>query len=190
MIVSHSGYMASLSQVKPTESGAISALGGNRLPVENKSSDAVQISDAARTKVLEEIESGGLVDFTGKDGLYKKGLMLGLGESTVQAWADKGLEITEEAVIAAGKTFQDAFTKMVEKSGSSLAGSALALNKHQIVINSQQVPDWFVQEYGDTLSSMGNKETKRAFENGELFVTTKPSPENADALARYSSMKK
>ena len=117
----------------------------------------------------------------------KKGLMA-LGINTMQEWESKGLNISDEAIIAAGNAYQAAFTQVVEKSGSSLAGSSLALNKHQIIINSQEVPDWFTQEYENALSSMDDEGMKSAFESGELFVTSKPSFSSADALANYASV--
>ncbi|MFT6031319.1 MAG: hypothetical protein ACI8O8_003069 [Oleiphilaceae bacterium] len=192
MIVNNSGYMPTLSQAKSTDSSAnVAVVGGNNPPVEKNSSDSVQISEEARSKILQEIKSGGFVDFTGEDGLYKKGLMMGLGESTVQEWSAKGLNISDEAVIAAGKTFDDAFKRMTEENGTSLAGKGgLALNKHQIILNSQEVPDWFTQEYESVLSSMDNKEMKTAFEKGELFFISKPSSSRVDALASYASVEK
>ncbi|MBQ0783287.1 MAG: hypothetical protein KBT66_03555, partial [Amphritea sp.] len=75
--------------------------------------------------------------------------------------------------------------------GASLAGSGgLALNKYQIVINSQEVPDWFMKEYENVLSSMDNKEMKAAFEKGGLFFTSKPSSSSVDALASYAQWQK
>jgi len=182
--------MSTLGQAKPTESSTnIAVIGGNNLPVEENSSDAVQISDVARSKMLQEIKSGEFVDFTGENGLFQKGLMMGLGVSTVQEWSAKGLNISDEAVIAAGKAFDDGMKKKYEENGTSLAGKGgLALNKYQIIMNSQEVPDWFTQEYESVLSSMDDKEMKRAFEKGDLFFTSKPSFSRVDALASYASV--
>ncbi len=190
MIVNSYGKTSAIAQTKQAENGTnIAVVGGNNLPVEKKPSDTVQISEAARSKMLQELKSGEFVNFTGENGPYKKGLMV-LGKSTMDEWSAKGLDISDEAVIAAGKAFQDAFTKMVEESGSSLAGSSLAINKHQILINTQEVPDWFKQEYETVLSSMEDKEMKNAFEKGELFVTSKPASSRVDALASYASVAK
>ena len=188
MIVSNSGYMPRLSQTNSTEHPLnIAAAAGNHLPLEATPSAAVQISEAARAEMLQETTD--FVDFTDQHGLFKLGLMA-LGKSTLQEWSAKGLEISDEAVIAAGKAFQDGFKKMVEKSGPSLAGSSLALNKHQILINTQDVPDWFTQEYKAVLSSQANKEMKAAFEQGELFFTSKPSTSKTNALASYAAVLK
>jgi len=180
--------MPILNQAKPTESSTnIAVVAGNNLPIDKHSSDTVQISETARSKMIQEIKGGELVDFTGEDGPYKKGLMA-LGISTMQEWEAKGLNISNEAIIAAGNTYQDAFAQMVGESGSSLAGSSLALNKYQIIINSQEVPDWFTQEYENTLTSMDDEGMKSAFEKGELFFTSIASFSRADALASYASV--
>ena len=172
MIVSDSGYISTLSQTKSIENRLnIAVVGVNNLPVEKNSSDSVQISEAARSKMLQK--TTGFVDTTGEDGMYKLGL-IALGKSTMQEWSTKGMNVSDEAVIAAGKAFQNAVKKMTEESGSSLAGSSLVLNKHQIIIGSQEVPGWFVQEYEDALSSLENKEMKSAFEKSELFFTLSP----------------
>jgi len=188
MIVNSSAYMPILNQVKPTESSTnIAVAGGSYLPDAKYSSDTVQVSEAARSKMEQEFKSGELVDFTGENGSYKKGLMA-LGRSTMQEWESKGLNVSDEAIIASGNAFQAAFTQMVEESGPSLAGSSLALNKYQIIINSQEVPDWFRQEYQNSLSSMDDGDMKSAFENAERFVTSKPSFSSAGALANYATV--
>jgi len=192
MIVGSYGQSFGISHSQQTgKEASIALIGGNNFPVEKNKSDTVQISEAGRTKVIQEIKNGGFVDFTGENGLYKKGLMMGLGVSTVQEWSAKGLDISDEAVIAAGKAFQDGLTGLVEEYGSSLAGKGgIALNKHQIVMNSQDVPDWFKQEYENVLSAMDNKEMKAAFERGELFFISKPPSSNVNALASYTSVAK
>lgn len=93
-------------------------------------------------------------------------------------------------LIATGKAFQDAFKKTLDERGSSLAGSRAALNKHQIIINSQDVHDWFTQDDDNTLSSIGINEMKSAFESGELFFTLSPSSSRAKALVSYASVVK
>lgn len=184
-------YQQSLgvSQNKLTDSGAsIAVEGGNTSPLEKNNSDTVQISETARSKMLQELESGKFVDFTGENGMYKLGLMA-LGKSTIQDWSVKGLNLSDEAIVSAGKAFQDGFKQKLENSGSSLAGSGgLALNKYQIVINSQETPDWFTKEYENALSSMDNIEMKAAFEKGELFFSSKHFPSSVDALTSYTSI--
>jgi len=191
MIVSNLGNIPILKQATAPENGTnIAKVSGKSLPVEENHSNSVEISQAARTKILEEINSGGLIDFTGEQGQYKKGLMMALGTSTVQRWSAKGLTLSDESVIAAANAFQDAFNNAVEESGSSLAGSGIALNKHQIIINSQQVPGWFSQEYDSVLASMDDTSMKSAFENGELFAISNATSSTVNALASYASVAK
>ncbi len=188
MIVSDSDYISSLNQTKPADSRlSITGEGGNYLPTEKTSSDSVHISDAARLKMLEE--TNGFMEATGDEGMYKLGLMA-LGSSTMQEWSTKGLNMSDEAVIAAGKAFQDAFKQAVEDNGSSLAGSRVALNKHQIIINNQDVPDWFTQDYDNARSALENPEMKRAFEKGELFFISSPSAPKAVEINSYDTVAK
>ena len=188
MIIGNSGYTPILSQSKTIENKLdVAAFAGNNLPVQNPSADSVQISDAAKAKMFQKTSD--FVDVTGEHGMYKLGLMA-LGESTLQEWSAKGLEVSNEAVIAAGKAFQDGFKSMVERSDSSLAGSSLALNKHQILINTQDVPEWFTREYENTLAVQTNKQMKDAFEKGELSYTSKPSSSKNQALASYARVAK
>jgi len=183
MIIGNSGYTPILSQSKTIENKLdVAAFAGNNLPVQNPSADSVQISDAAKAKMFQKTSD--FVDVTGEHGMYKLGLMA-LGESTLQ-----GLEVSNEAVIAAGKAFQDGFKGMVERSDSSLAGSSLALNKHQILINTQDVPEWFTREYENTLAVQTNKQMKDAFEKGELSYASKPSSSKNQALASYARVAK
>jgi hypothetical protein len=195
MQISDNGYSSSLSGIK----SAINTItqtskpSGNSLPSNpsdkhstSKHSTSVSISQAAHDQSIQATQ--GLIDMSGEDGGYKLGLMA-LGNSTIQGWADQGLALTKEAVIAAGEAFQQAFSQMQDESDGSFAGSSLALNKYQVVMDSQQTPDWFKQEYESVLASMDNNEMKDAFQQGELFVTSKASSlNNANALANYSTV--
>ncbi|WP_290698679.1 hypothetical protein [Amphritea sp.] len=191
MMIHSYGQSFAVSQSQQADAGtSIAVAGGNDLPVKKDNADSVQISEAAKSKMLAELKGGELVDFTGENGMYKLGLMA-LGSNAVQAWSTKGLEVSDEAVIAAGKAFQEGLKQKIEESGASLAGSGgLALNKYQIVINSQEVPDWFMKEYENVLSSMDNNEMKAAFEKGDVFFTSKPSSSSIDALASYAQWQK
>lgn len=191
MMVHSYGQAFAISQSQQADTDtSIAVAGGNNLPVKEDNADRVQISEAAKSKMLAELKGGEFVDFTGENGMYKLGLMA-LGNSTIQAWSTKGLDVSDEAIIAAGKAFQNGLKQKIEDSGASLAGSGgLALNKYQLVINSQEVPGWFMKEYENVLSSMENKEMKAAFEKGDLFFTAKPSSTGVDALASYASVAK
>ena len=185
MQVSNPQYIPTLTNIKaatvsPTSSPTVAAADGKPLPAES-----INISDAARSKMLQELSSGEMVDFTGEDGAYKKGLMA-LGSETIQGWKDQGLDISDEAIIAAGDAFQTGFSQIVAQNGDATAGSSLALNKHQIMINSQAVPDWFMQEYESTLAAMDDKAMKNAFEKGATVFASMPSPSNLEAVGSYA----
>ncbi|MBB1441511.1 hypothetical protein H5202_23430 [Shewanella sp. SG41-4] len=191
MEVNRYGKSVSISQSKPAMSSpSIGVLGGKDLSNEMNKSDKVNISESARLEMLEELHSGQFIDFTDENGPFKLGL-LALGDTAIQGWAGKGLSISDEAIITAGKVFNIGLKKKFEENGSSLSESGgLALNKHQIVINSQDVPEWFIREYEDALSSMDNVEMKMTFEKGDLFFSSKQSARNVNALASYTLVAK
>lgn len=166
---------------------------GNTLPPGNSRED-VDISEDGRSALEREMrniaearENQEFVDFRGRDGKIRLGLWA-LGQSTVDDWSSKGLELNEESILAAGEAFQSAFRKNLEENGSSTAGSSIALDRHQIIINSQAVPDWFVEEYKHTLSSMDNSKLKSAFENGDTFYVSRPSASSSESLSRYAAV--
>jgi hypothetical protein len=186
MITNNHGLLPAISQTKAAEGRtAVAVASGNNLPAESASVDTVQISTAAREKMQQELSSGKFIDFRAEDGPYKLGLMA-MGSSTIEAWAAEGLELSDEAIIAAGEALQNGFKQNIEETGSSLG--SVSLNKHQIVLNSQDVPDWFIKEYESVLSSMEDKGMKAAFEQGETFFASKPSSSNVNALASYSAI--
>lgn len=188
MITYNHGLLSAINQTKATDSRTIVAVAsGNNLPADKASVDTVQISAAAREQMQQELSSGKFVDFTAENGPYKLGLMA-MGSSTLEAWSAEGLELSDETIIAAGEALQNGLKQNIEETGSSLG--SVSLNKHQIVINSQDVSDWFIKEYESVLSSMEDKGMKAAFEQGETFFASKPSSSNIDALASYASVAK
>ncbi|MTI99012.1 MAG: hypothetical protein FH752_10370 [Marinobacter adhaerens] len=190
MISNSTGYLSALNQTGFTEnSRKLAATGGNNLPKEEPPEATVQISKEAKSLTLGEPINGGLVSVTGEVGTYTLGRMA-LGINTMQEWSAKGLLISDDSIAAAGKAFQEAFSKAAEESGTSFAGSRVTLNKHQIMIDSQKVPDWFHREYEDMTSSLKDEEMKRSFESGELFFTSPPPVPRANALASYAAVAK
>ena len=186
MIVSNSGYVPGLNQTKQlNDNPMLAAASGNSLPEDGSSSVSVKISEAANSKVWEK--TTGFTDIRTEDGMYRFGLVA-LGQSTIQEWSSKGMEFSDETVIAAGEALQQAMNEAF--AGSSQAGTSVALNKHQIIINSQDVPDWFRQEFQNSLAALDNEEMKNAFKKGELAFISKPSFSNSDALANYESIAK
>jgi hypothetical protein len=166
---------------------------GNMLPPGN-SGENVDISEGGRLvleremrNIAEARDNQELIDFWGRDGQVRLGLMA-LGQSAINDWSSKGLELNEESILAAAEAFQSAFRKNLEENGPSTAGSSIALNRHRIVINSQAVPDWFVEEYQYALSLMGTSKVKSAFENGDTFYVSQPSVSSSEALSRYAAV--
>lgn len=190
MISNNTGYLSAINQTGFTgNSTKPAATGGNNLPKEEPPEGTVRISKEAKSLTSGKPLNGGLISVTGEIGTYTLGRMA-LGIDTMQEWSAKGLLISDDSVVAAGKAFQEAFSQAAEDSGASFAGSSVTLNKHQIMINSQKVLDWFHREYEDMTSSMEDGEMKRSFENGELFFTSPPSVSRANALASYAAVAK
>lgn len=166
----------------------------NPLPSGNLGAN-VDVSESGRLALEREMENiaqarenNEFVDFRGHDGKIRLGLFA-LGKSTIDDWSAKGLELTEKSVLAAAEAYQDASRKIFDENGSSTAGSGMVLNRHQIIIESQAVPDWFMEEYESTLLSMDNSKVKDAFENGDTFFVSHPSVSNSEALSRYADVK-
>jgi hypothetical protein len=171
----------------------IATRSGTGLPPE-RNSDSVSISETGQSRLdreLQNLKKGAkvhqLFDTRGPEGKYRFGL-IALGSNTVSEWRDKGLDISEAAVLAAADAFQAGLRSNGEMNGSSSAGSYVALNRHQIVMNHQQVPDWFKQEYLSSLSSMDSGHIKNAFESGALYVAGRTHTPDAKSLARYTEL--
>lgn len=114
---------------------------------------------------------------------------MALGKSSITEWSSKGIEISEESLIAAAKAFQDAFKQAVEQKGSQTGGTRVSINKHQVVMNNQQVPEWFSQEYDAALAMIDNPARQSAFKDGGLFFVSLPVPTATDQpLAAYHSV--
>lgn len=184
---SHS-LRSSGDQPRPTDGS------DNPLPSGNPGSN-VDISESGRLALEREMENiaqarenNEFVDFRGHDGKIRLGLFA-LGKSAIDDWSAKGLELTEKSVLAAAEAYQDASRKIFDEDGSSTVGSGMVLNRHQIIIESQSVPDWFMEEYDSTLSSMGDNTVTRAFKNGDTFYVSQPSTSNSEALSRYADVK-
>lgn len=186
MLIDRSEQVSSILQSPFVKNHADSSqIRGNSQPgTQNPSDDSLTISTRARA--MEAGAGPQLIDFRGEEGLHRLGLMA-LGRNATEQWAERGLNLSDESIIAAGQAFQDAFKQNYEQNASSMAGSRIALNKHQIVMNHQEVPAWFKQEYENNLTAMGNPKMANAFAQGELAFISEPAAANAGALARYGS---
>ncbi len=103
---------------------------------------------------------------------YNLRVMLGImalgGEAQIEAWESRGLEVSEEMILSASDTFQQAF----QSSAKSASGPcSISINRYAIMMEFSEVPDWFIQEYKESLSQL-EPATRKAFESGELFKTT------------------
>lgn len=194
MIVGGSGQTPSLTLPKSNEiQPKDAAASGNPVP-HTDTSETVSISEKGKFQLQKEMddikkarENGEFIDTRDREGKVRLGLMA-LGKSSVDEWAAKGLNLSESAVMGAAEAFQQGFRQSVENYGSSMAGSSVALNKHKIIMNSQSVPDWFVQEYEQNLSSIGNQDVRNAFKSGDTFFASPPSTSKSEALNRYAAV--
>lgn len=131
---------------------------------------------------------GKIITTSTREGMMGLGAMA-LGKSSIREWSSKGIEISEESLIAAAKAFQDAFKQAVEQKGSQTGGTRVSINKHQVVMNNQQVPEWFSQEYDAALAMIDNPARQSAFKDGGLFFVSLPVPTATDQpLAAYHSV--
>lgn len=104
---------------------------------------------------------------------YVKLGMIALGKRTIDEWTTKGLAISTETLIVAGKVFREAVSSAFQKNELSSPDLNICLNKHEIVSKSQAVPDWFKIEYQQTLSNIINSKMKKAFEKSGLYFSEK-----------------
>ena len=113
----------------------------------------------------------GVVD---RQGMLELGLVA-LGKSNTADWSNKGLNLSDDTLIAAAKALQDGFKKIVDEHGTATAGSHVSVNAHQIVINEQQqVPSWFSREYDNLITSISDRAHREAFRAGALVFASPP----------------
>lgn len=189
-------HSANGSNLVKTRSPSIPS-SGNIVPSapSNQTADTVHISETAKSQSGQKAEpvstsqaAGTLIDLSTREGKLQFGLAA-LRQNTVAGWTAKGLEVSEEALINAAEAMQAGFKENLERYGpDSMAGSRTALNAHQIVMNSQEVPDWFAQEYQQNLNTMDNPEMKAAFQQGATYFSSPPSAISTQAIANYTSI--
>lgn len=127
---------------------------------QQQSSLPLQISGLAKGP---ELSAG-----TGSDA----GLALfALGIAAVKEWENSGLEISQETMDAASRLFKSAAKEVFETG----ATGGVAFNGHQIVINNQDVPAWFLGDHQATLDAMDESYTRDAFIAGELYALGPPT---------------
>lgn len=118
---------------------------------------------------------------TGYDNILSLG-RLALGNSQVDSWESKGLEVTNETLEAAYEALNQAFKASIDSPRS--AGTAI--NAHQIVADHQPVPEWFLDEKKAYLEGNEIPGAKEAFARGEYFHVSVTDSASSRALKAYS----
>ncbi len=95
-------------------------------------------------------------------------VMLG-GNTQIAEWESKGLKVSDETYKAAFEVFNNASQELFKR-GWSVAGSAISINRHQIVENNQVTPDWFSVEKNNQINMIGDSYTKESFRNGATYT--------------------
>lgn len=103
---------------------------------------------------------------TGIDNVRSLGILALGGESAIEDWGKQGLTITDEALQAAYDVVNASFREHMTK-----GSNGVAFNRHQIVANSQPVPEWFLVEQEAELAAIENKDIRDAFMAGKLHYT-------------------
>lgn len=91
-------------------------------------------------------------------------LVLG-GEEQIRQWENQGLKITDETYEKAFEVLNQSFREHMNNRNSS----GVAFNRHQIVMSSQAVPEWFIQEQLNEITAIGNGDMRESFSAGELY---------------------
>lgn len=162
----------------------LAASGGKALPHHASNTGIKQANNTSHINAVTLRQTPALIPVSGEEGLSHLGRIT-FGNRTIERWEKMGLSLSDAALTTAGKAFQQAFRENLEKNGASLAGSSVVINKHQIVISSQNVPVWFKEEYNHYLSTLDSPEIITAFRNGERFYSSQISPTVAQALSQY-----
>ncbi|MEG3639428.1 hypothetical protein [Magnetococcus sp. PR-3] len=119
----------------------------------------------------------------GKDGQLGLGLLALGGEAQRADWAKQGLEVTEQTLLEAANTFNEGFQAMTEQGNPR--DYSLSLNRHQLVMNTQDVPSWFLQEYQDTVQALQDPAQQQAFAQGEPYYISAHKQATQSALQAY-----
>ena len=128
-----------------------------------------------------------LIDLRTREGKIEFGMGL-IGQERLDRWSEQGLDVAEAAAIAVAEAFQAGGREALANQGKDTAGSSLVLNIHQLVMDSQTVPDWFGQEYDDFLAAIDDPSLKQAFEQGARYHASPANPINVQALNSYRSI--
>lgn len=122
---------------------------------------------------------------TGHDALIGLGMVALGGEVQLDKWREQGLEITEDTLLMAAKTFQEGMKSVFEQVSPTSAG--LSLNRYQIVTDAQDTPEWFGDEYRGNLLMMDDPKVRNAFAQGESYYLSLRNSVEIKAINQYES---
>lgn len=130
-----------------------------------KESEASSMRIEQALKRIEKAENASTPELVHVYDLQIKLGMIALGgEKQIENWNSAGVEITENTLLAAATVFNRGFKEM----GDSGNGG-ITYNRHQIVINSQETPQWFKEEAITKLAFLDSPEMEKAFKSGALY---------------------
>jgi hypothetical protein len=151
--------------------------------------DKVSISDESRqysSKTSSQPSSQPMFKSLDKqENLIEFGKIVLGGSNQIQEWEAKGLSITDETYLNAAAEYLEGFKALLENGDPKPQG--LAINKHQVVMDSQPTPAWFIAEYQNTLSALDTEHAK-AFEQGASYYISNHSTHNATAIKTYHEL--
>lgn len=159
----------------PSSAPNIATVDRSNVAVKNQqiaapSSDTVTLSNAFQT---------------GKDNIHSLGILALGGKDQLQSWSGKGLEIADDTIEKAYNVWNQGFKEAMENQGKP----SLVLNRYDIVANSQQVPEWFLQERDLYINSITDAALKGSFETGAFYhVTGAPDGPYARLLSVYNEV--
>lgn len=107
-------------------------------------------------------------------------LVLG-GEEQIREWENQGLTITYETYEKAFEVLNQSFREHMNNRNSS----GVAFNRHQIVMSSQAVPEWFAQEQLNEIAALGNEHVRESFSAGEFYYVNVDAGVHRDAINVY-----
>jgi len=88
------------------------------------------------------------------------------GKALLDEWANKGLQINEDTIQKAGQVFNEAFRAYINDPNKDHIGPSF--DRHKLVADNQEVPDWFNDEHRQWLSHMSS-DTIKAFNTGSYY---------------------
>ena len=118
-------------------------------------------------------------------GLMELGILALGGEKQIEAWRSQGMEVSDKTILAAAKAFQEGAKQSLDKTPNT---HGLSINRHQIVLNNQDTPAWFTEEYSLEIAMMENGNVKKSFQQGDEYHITMLDTYTAKAINAYKNI--